>query len=84
MVQVDKQDVEDLESFVFMGSYISTSGGNEEGICARESPCCVQKAKQDLKGLSVSKRNKVSFKLKALFLLLCEWEMWWMIPGNVE
>ena len=84
MVQVDEQDVEDLESFVFMGSYISTSGGNEEDIRARKSPCCVQKAEQDLKGLSVSKRNKVSFKSNALSLLEYGWETWWMIPANVE
>ena len=35
MVQFDEHDVEDLKSFVFMASYVSTSGGNEEDIRAR-------------------------------------------------
>jgi len=34
-VQVGKQDVEDVESFVSLGSYISRSGGTEEHIPAR-------------------------------------------------
>ena len=84
MVQCDKQDVEDLKSFVFMASYVSTSGGNEEDIRARKSPCCVQKAEQYLKGLSVSKRKKVSFKSNALSLLLYGWETWWMIQADVK
>ena len=35
MVQIDEQDVEDLERFVFLGSYISRSGGNEDDIRRR-------------------------------------------------
>ena len=83
MVQIDEQDVEDLERLVFLGSYISRSGGNEEDIRGR--PCCVQQAGQDLKGLSVSQRNKVnSYKSNALSLLLYEWETWWMIQADVK
>ena len=83
MVQIDEQDVEDLERLVFLGSYISRSGGNEEDIRGR--PCCVQQAGQDLKGLSVSQRNKVnSYKSNALSLLLYGCETWSMIQAHVK
>ena len=35
LAPVDKQDVKDLKSYVFLSSYISRSGGTEEDIHAR-------------------------------------------------
>ena len=34
-VQVDEHDIEDVESFMYLGAYISKSGGTEEDIKAR-------------------------------------------------
>ena len=34
-VQIDEHDIEDVESFVYLGAYISKSRGTEEGIKAR-------------------------------------------------
>ena len=33
--QVDDQDIDDVESFVYLGAHVSTSGGTEDGIKAR-------------------------------------------------
>ena len=35
LAPVDKEDVKDLKSYVFLSSYISRSGGMEEDIHAR-------------------------------------------------
>ena len=34
-VQVDEHDIEDVESFMYLGAYISKSGGKEDDIKAR-------------------------------------------------
>ena len=40
-VQVDEHDIEGVESFMYLGAYISKSGGIEEDIKARESKGCI-------------------------------------------
>ena len=34
-VRVDKHDIEDVESFVYLGAYISKTGGTEKDIKAQ-------------------------------------------------
>ena len=34
-VKVDDRDIDDVESFVYLGAHVSSSGGTEDGIKAR-------------------------------------------------
>ena len=80
-VQIAEQDIEDVESFVYLGAYISKSGGTEEDIKARLGKARAAYSKLD----KIWKSSKFTYKTKTknfksniLSVLLYGCECWRM------
>ena len=80
-VQVDEHDIEDVESFVYLGAYISKSGGTEEDIKARLGKARAAYSKLDKiwKISQFTYKTKIKiFKANIRSVLLYSCECWQM------
>ena len=78
-VQVDEHDIEDVECFVYLGAYISKSGGTEEDIRARLGKARAAYSKLDriCKNSQFSYKTKIEiFKSNDISVLLYGCECW--------
>ena len=80
-VQVDEHDIEDVESFVYLGAHISKSGGTEEDIKARLGKARAAYSKLDKiwkNSQSTYKTDIKIFKSNVISVLLYGCECWRM------
>ena len=80
-VQVDKHNIEDVESFVYLGAYISKSGGTGEDIKARLGKARAAYSKLDKiwKNSQFTCKTKIKiFKSNVILVLLYGCECWRM------
>ena len=80
-VQVDEHDIEDVESFVYLGAHISKSGGTEEDIKARLGKVRAAYSKLDKiwKNSQFTYKTKIKiFKSNVISVLLYGCECWRM------
>ena len=80
-VQVDEHDIEDVESFMYLGAYISKSGGKEEDIKARlgKTRAAYSKLDKIWKNSQFTYKTKIKiFKSNVISVLLYGCECWRM------
>ena len=80
-VRVDKHDIQEVESFVYLGAYISKSGGTEEDIKARLGKARATYSKLDRiwKNSHFTYKTKIKiFKSNVISVLLYGCECWRM------
>lgn len=80
-VQIDEHDIEAVESFVYLGAYISKSGGTEEDIKARLGKARAAYSKLDKiwKNSQFTYKTKIKiFKSYVISVLLYSCECWRM------
>ena len=86
-VQIDEHDIEDVESFVYLGAYISKSGGTEEDIKARLGKARAVYSKLDKiwKNSKFTYKTKIKiFKSNVLSVLLYGCECWRMTKTDEQ
>ena len=86
-VQIDEHDIEDVESFVYLGAYISKSGGTEEDIKARLGKARAAYSKLDKiwKNSKFTYKTKIKmFKSNVLSVLLYGCECWRMTKTDEQ
>ena len=77
-VQVDDRDIDDIESFVYLGAHISSSGGTEDDIKARLGKARAAYSKLE-KNSQFTTKNKIKiFKSNVISVLLYGCETWGM------
>ena len=80
-VQIDEHDIEDVESFVYLGAYISKSGGTEEDIKARlgKARAAYNKLDKIWKNSQFTYKTKIKIlKSNVISVLLYGCECWRM------
>ena len=78
-VQVDDQDIDDVESFVYLGAHVSTSGGSKDDVKARlgKARAAYSKLENVWKNSQFSCKNKIKiFKSNVISVALFGCENW--------
>ena len=84
-VQIDEHDIEDVESFVYLGAHISKSGGTVEDIKARlgKARAAYNKLDKIWKNSQFTYKTKVKiFKSNVISVLLYGCECWRMTEAD--
>ena len=82
---VNGEELEDVDSFVYLGAKVSTAGGADDGITA--ILCKARAVFGKLTGvwnssiLNKSTKTRI-FKSNVIAVLLYECESWWMTKGD--